>query len=209
MKNKVVIIINGSGGVGKDTLCDIAGKYFECTNISSVDEIKAIASIFAYWDSNKKEAKDRKFLSDLKNLFTDYCDRPFTYMMKRVQEFEEHTSKQILFIHSREIAEVNKLKTEIANKFNIYCISLLVIQSNTTKVVWGNSSDDDIDVKDYDIVFDNLKINHSAWGTSKAEVDKTITQSIFGIIEERFIPILSNILKKARIFYEGVDSKTT
>lgn len=209
MKNKVVIIINGSGGVGKDTLCTLASKHLECTSISSVDEIKDIASIFAYWNSNKKESKDRKFLSDLKNLFTYYCDRPFEYMMEKVEKFKEDTSKQVLFIHSREIMEINRLKAEIKNNFNIPCFSLLVIQSNVPKVTWGNSSDDDIDIKDYDVVFDNLKITYSAWGTSKAEVDKTITQSIFSIIEERFIPVLSNILKKARIFYEGVDPKTT
>ena len=53
MNNKVVIIINGSGGVGKDTLCTIASKNFECLNISSVDEVKGIANLFANWDSSK------------------------------------------------------------------------------------------------------------------------------------------------------------
>ena len=86
MNNKVVIIINGSGGVGKDTLCNITSRNFECLNISSVDEIKDIASLYTDWHSNIKEPKDRKFLSDLKNLFTNYCDRPFTYMMKKVKQ---------------------------------------------------------------------------------------------------------------------------
>ena len=56
--NKIVIIINGSGGVGKDTLCNITSRNFECLNISSVDEIKDIASLYTDWHSNIKEPKD-------------------------------------------------------------------------------------------------------------------------------------------------------
>ena len=209
MNNKVVIIINGSGGVGKDTLCTIASKNFECLNISSVDEVKGIANLFTNWDSSKKESKDRKFLSDLKNLLTEYCDRPFTYMMKRVEEFNKNTSKQILFIHSREIMEINRLKAAIFNKFNIPCFSLVVIQSNTNPVKWGNSSDDDIDAKDYDIVFDNLKINYSTWGSSSEVVENIKELSIYRGIEERFIPVLNFILKEAETYYEKPNSRTT
>ena len=64
MKNKTVIVINGVGGVGKDTLCDIASKYYKVMNVSSVDPIKDAARILG-WDG-AKEPKDRKFLSDLK-----------------------------------------------------------------------------------------------------------------------------------------------
>ena len=31
--NKAVIIINGAGGVGKDTLCSLAEKHFRVRNI--------------------------------------------------------------------------------------------------------------------------------------------------------------------------------
>ena len=31
--NKAVIIINGAGGVGKDTICDLAAKHFKVRNI--------------------------------------------------------------------------------------------------------------------------------------------------------------------------------
>ena len=29
MKKPLIIIINGAGGVGKDTICDIVGKYYK------------------------------------------------------------------------------------------------------------------------------------------------------------------------------------
>ena len=34
---KQVVIINGKGGVGKDFLCDIVGKYYKTKVISVVD----------------------------------------------------------------------------------------------------------------------------------------------------------------------------
>ena len=40
---KVAIVINGGGGVGKDTLCDLAAKHFKTINISTIDPIKELA----------------------------------------------------------------------------------------------------------------------------------------------------------------------
>ena len=44
--NKQIIIINGQGGVGKDTICDIVKKYYGVKIVSSIDMIKAIAIYF-------------------------------------------------------------------------------------------------------------------------------------------------------------------
>ena len=40
--HKLVIVINGSGGVGKDSICSIVGKHYSTMNISSVDPIKKL-----------------------------------------------------------------------------------------------------------------------------------------------------------------------
>ena len=42
---KYVVIINGKGGVGKDTLCDIVSKKYCVNNVSSITPIKQIAQI--------------------------------------------------------------------------------------------------------------------------------------------------------------------
>ena len=40
--NKLVIIINGQGGAGKDTLCEFAGEAFKITNISLSETVKSM-----------------------------------------------------------------------------------------------------------------------------------------------------------------------
>ena len=72
--NKAVIVINGAGGVGKDTLCDLAAKHFKVRNISTITPIKELASMCG-WDG-RKDDKSRKFLSDMKRLTVEYNDFP-------------------------------------------------------------------------------------------------------------------------------------
>lgn len=43
---KIVIIINGNGGVGKDTLCDFAAEKYKVTNVSAIT-IPADAHVIA------------------------------------------------------------------------------------------------------------------------------------------------------------------
>ena len=64
--DKTVIIINGSGGVGKDTLCEFAMKKYRCMNTSAITPVKEMAAM-AGWRGEKTDAA-RKFLSDLKQL---------------------------------------------------------------------------------------------------------------------------------------------
>ena len=71
---KTVIVINGAGGVGKDTLCEFAEKHFKVMNISSITPIKEIAKMCG-WNGEKTD-KARKFLSDLKALSIEYNDFP-------------------------------------------------------------------------------------------------------------------------------------
>ena len=58
---KQVFIINGSGGVGKDSFIEVVAKTDKCAigNYSSVSKVKEIAKIIG-WDGSKSE-RDRKF----------------------------------------------------------------------------------------------------------------------------------------------------
>ena len=103
---KIAIIINGAGGVGKDTLCDIAAKYFKVTNVSSITPIKEIARNHGW--NGEKDARSRKFLSDLKRVFIDYNNLPTNYLYEQYKSFMDSDS-EVYFAHIREGEEIDKL----------------------------------------------------------------------------------------------------
>ena len=148
---KCAIIINGRGGVGKDTLCELAAKHFKVYNISSVDPIKEIAR-FCGWDGSKDD-RSRRFLSDLKNLCADYNDFPTVWATERYFKFLE-TDEDVMFIHVREPREIEKLvrATGGAAKTLLVRGGERMSQHN-----YGNASDDGVEEYDYDFYYVNDK----------------------------------------------------
>ncbi len=145
---KIVIIINGRGGVGKDTLCDLAAKHFKIKNISAITPIKEIAQNYGW--NGQKDSKSRKFLSDLKRVFIDYNDLPTKYLYEQYRMFLEDDS-QFLFIHIREKEEIEKIKKLI----NIKCLTLLIQRNQNDTKKWGNASDDEVENYNYDLSYNN------------------------------------------------------
>ena len=148
---KVAIVINGSGGVGKDTLCDLAAKHFKVRNISSVDPIKDIAKMCG-WDG-RKDDRSRKFLSDLKKLTVDYNDFPTVWATGMYRDFLL-SEYEILFVHIREAEEIAKFvrATDGAAK------TLLIRGGDRMKKSsYGNISDDGVENYNYDYYFVNDK----------------------------------------------------
>ena len=148
--NKTVIIINGRGGVGKDTLCECAARHYKVRNISSVDIIKEIAARYGGWEG-QKDATSRKFLADLKQLFADYNDLPFVYQCRQYEEFMR-TDEEILFVHIREAQEIAKFKAWVPTA----CVTLLVRRGEESDA-WGNAADDQVAEYAYDYVYENKK----------------------------------------------------
>ena len=148
--NKAVIIINGAGGVGKDTLCSIAEKHFKVRNISSVDPIKEIASMCG-WRGEKTD-KARKFLSDLKMLTVNYNDFPTNWAKAQFENFLT-TDEELLFVHIREPEEIAKFVSATDGK----AVTLLVragrrfVHGNK----YGNASDDGVEEYPYNYIFYN------------------------------------------------------
>ena len=97
--NKRIIVINGTGGSGKDTFVEFVSKYKKVFNFSSIDKVKEVARVIG-WEGKKTE-KDRKFLSDLKKLTTEYNDMAFNSIKDAVQKFYS-SDEEIMFIHIRE-----------------------------------------------------------------------------------------------------------
>lgn len=149
--NKVAIVINGAGGVGKDTLCDFAAKHFKVKNISSITPIKEIARMCG-WDG-VKDNKARKFLSDLKNLCVEYNNYPTVWAKEQYDLFLS-SDAEIMFLHVREPEEIAKfvLATEGRAK------TLLVRGgSRMSSEKYGNVSDDGVENYSYDYYFINDK----------------------------------------------------
>lgn len=147
---KLVIVINGSGGVGKDTLCGIVAKHYKTMNISSVDPIKKIA-LENGW-TGEKSPKARKFLADLKQLFIEFNDLPLKYLLKRHQEFLE-SDNEILFVHIREPKEIVKFKKSLKG----VCVTLLIKGRSNMKKNWNNTADDEVENYRYDYCYVNNK----------------------------------------------------
>ena len=149
--NKAVIIINGAGGVGKDTLCDMASKYFKVKNISSITPIKEIATLCGW--SGKKDDKSRKFLADLKQLTVEYNDYPTRWAEERYREFLA-SDEQIMFVHIREPEEIAKFVSATDGAAR----TLLVRGGDRMrKTAYGNAADDSVENYEYDYYFMNDK----------------------------------------------------
>lgn len=172
---KKIIIINGSGGVGKDAFAKRAIEeaarlskkncsngvtdpqlLHAINNISTIDCVKTIAKTFN-WDGSKNE-RDRKMLSDLKDLLTNYNDYPFKRTKEYIeswlsyQKFSEKDkySHSFLFVHCREPKEIERLK----NQFPDDTFTLLIQNPKVAKVT-SNHADREVENYNYDFVVVN------------------------------------------------------
>ena len=143
---KRIIIINGMGGSGKDTFVEFCAKYAKVMNVSSVDKVKEAAKILVGWDETKDE-KSRKLLVDLKRLSIEYNDYPTKYILQSSKEFLTN-DKDILFIHIREINEIEKIK-------KLLDAETLLLSNPRVKKITSNSSDANVDNYNYDIHIEN------------------------------------------------------
>ena len=119
-----VYIINGAPGSGKSTFCqkviDIVGKNWGY-ELSTVDLVKEIATDLGW--NGEKTLKNRKFLSDLKDLLTEWNDIPFKHTTKHVRIIKEHfdnfnldSDEAAIFINCREPEEIERLKQALNAK---------------------------------------------------------------------------------------------
>ncbi len=146
-KKKLVIVINGKGGVGKDTLCDALRTIYDVVNISAITPIKEIAGRYGW--NGEKDAKSRRFLAELKRVFADYNDLPNRYLLGEYEKFRSG-SADILCVHIRESDQIAKFVRGVT----LPCVTILVKRDLETGR-YGNSADDDVADYPYDYEFDN------------------------------------------------------
>ena len=146
---KLALVINGRGGVGKDTLCDVAATRYRVMNVSSITPIKELAAICG-WQGEKTD-RARRFLAELKSLTAAYNDYPTNWITARYREFLASDS-EILFVHIREGEEIRKFVAATGGEAR----TLLVRADRRMPAhTYGNAADDEVESYSYDYYFTN------------------------------------------------------
>lgn len=150
MASKVIIVVNGRGGVGKDTLCNSLQSKYQIMSTSAIDPIKAIARENGW--NGEKDDKARLFLAELKRVFVKYNNLPTNYLCKVTDEFL-NSANEILFVHIREADQIEQYKQAISPT---KCVTILIKKDLIDKThLFGNPADDEVDNYEYDYVFEN------------------------------------------------------
>lgn len=146
------VVVNGKPGSGKttfETLCLEKLVYASC--YSTIDFVKEIAKKCG-WNGEKTD-KNRKFLSDLKDLLTDWADVPYESILKKAASIEQELKEYflevdyILFVDSREPEEIERFEKMLN------ATSLLVRRPEVESEQASNHADENVfrHVYDYTI----------------------------------------------------------
>lgn len=154
-----IVVINGAPRAGKDTfveMCkEILGEEY-VLNVSTVDFVKSIAYRCG-WDG-VKDGKNRKFLSDLKDLLTEWGDVPFKKVDTEIELFqldieeycgEEGLERSVAFIHCREPEEIQKFKDRL------HAHTVIVRREQVENEAQTNHADLDVFNFAYDMIIEN------------------------------------------------------
>jgi cytidylate kinase len=137
----MIIIINGQGRSGKDTVCKYIKEMVKnVTYISTIDKVRVAGALLG---CHHKSIKDRQFLHELKMLASKYYNHSYEY----VKNIIKHNTSDILLIHSREPEEISKFCKDFNAK------SLLITRGE--KKTFHNKADDSVFDYDYDYVLNN------------------------------------------------------
>lgn len=156
---KQLVILNGTSGSGKDLFVEIVQNWFisneihvPVKNISSVDKIREVAKLLG-WNGIDRKDRDRKFLSDLKCLASDYSDHPFKYMQQRIEYAYDNS---ILFFHIREPFEIKKFisyypeaKTILIRRPDLHIPNNMADQNVEAYTDWNYIIDNDSGKEEY------------------------------------------------------------
>lgn len=182
MANKRIIVINGKGGSGKDTLVSdfiayTSKKYFSgiCDNISSIspaenimNHIRELSSSFGKEVPYEKTDEYRRMLHIIKTETDKYCNLSMNYLLHRLSSlFFKDINKKFIFVHIREPENIKTFCDildaillcnayhKIDNRLTIDVKTLLVESNMTDGKQYGNHADDNVKAYDYDFYFRN------------------------------------------------------
>lgn len=143
-----IFVINGSGGVGKDTFVNFVAEDNRVVHLSSINKVKEIATLIG-WDGIKDE-KSRKLLSDLKQLTTDYNDMSFNYICDLIDNLNNMDNYGVyVFVDIREPEEIKRFIKRYP-----YTQTILITNKNVESIK-SNKSDAEVYDYNYDYIVEN------------------------------------------------------
>lgn len=138
-----VIVINGTGGVGKSSFVSLCHEIDpQVIETSTVDFVKEIA-LKAGWNGIK-DTEGRRLLSDLKDALEKYHDIP----NQKVDEFIQSHPNNIIFVNVREPHNIAHYKRE-------YNAVTLLVTNRNVKYIDTNKADANVYNWDYDEIISN------------------------------------------------------
>ena len=148
-------IINGRPRSGKDTFVNFCLEELGAFGklISTVDFVKKIATECG-WDGTK-DLKNRKFLSDLKDLLTNWGDVPYKKTLQEIDMFKfdldywDVPDKGVVFIMCREPKEIERFERELNAK------SVLIRRASVEFEQQSNHADSEVLNHKYDYIIEN------------------------------------------------------
>ena len=146
---KKIFVQNSVGGSGKDTWASLLNKSIPTYKYSIVDLPKQAAKVLG-WDGGKTE-KDRKFLSDVMDLSTDYNDAPFKDVLSLVTDFKnskDFDEYDVLIIDMRD-------PKDIARAVDVFGAETILIRNPNVEKIESNHADRDVENYEYDYIIEN------------------------------------------------------
>lgn len=153
-----IIIVNGAPRSGKDTFVNFCLKELKGLgkSVSTVDFVKEIAAMCG-WDGTKT-LKNREFLSNLKDLLTEWGDVPYKKIAKEIalfdyalNQYDIDGDRGFVFVMCREPQEIQKFVDRLGAK------TLCVRREEAENSEFSNHADANVLDYEYDYYIDNNK----------------------------------------------------
>jgi hypothetical protein len=152
----MIIIINGVGGSGKNTLIDLAKEqlpkpFKNCFSLAISSFAKEIMKNHFGWDGVSKTKIERNILSVLTDFGNEYGDLP----MKKIVSFckENNTEENLIFVEIRQIDKIKKMKNIFGEECKTICVTRYDSKGSIVKCSAKNYTDSLNYILDYNYDF--------------------------------------------------------
>lgn len=143
---KKIFILNGVGTSGKGAFAEFVGNNIPTLKYSIVDLPKEAAKVLG-WGGGKTE-KDRKFLSDIMDLATEYNDSPYRDVASLIYDFATTLPEEVLIIDMRDPVDITRAVKDFGAE-------TILINNPNVKQIESNHADANVKNYEYDYIIEN------------------------------------------------------